>query len=226
MAVIIKNVDTVSHVYAGQTIAASGQYTVTSSAEQSSFAASDVLLADIANSLAVINDGLADVSGVSAQIKYLEGSTVEVTKVPESLPFSQPTYRTKRNATSAPVSCAINASTNVDFQLTSELYVSGGKIIVENAEFGDYVTASVYDVDSVIPEAYRAALCEAWPVVGDYIIKEFIDTSSGAVASHEVNTYPLNAKLSAGLYLRITYHAINAGSARNVAVNYFLTKKL
>ena len=223
MSVIIKNVDTVSHTYNGQVIAASSQYTIQSQAEQMAFAASDILLAHISSGLAVINNGTADISGISTQISYLLGGSVGVTSLPEALPFAQPTYRTKRSAVASVSSCAINTSQAIDFQLTAERYVSGGKILVENAEFGDYVTASVYDLDSLIPSPYRAALCEAWPVVGEYIVKEFIDPLTQSV---EVNTYPLNAKLTAGLYLRVTYFAINAGSTRNIAVNYYLTKKL
>jgi hypothetical protein len=71
MAVIIKNVDSVSHTYAGQIIAAGGQYTV-NEFEENRFASDDDLLADIGSGLAVVNDGVYDISGVSNQINYLK----------------------------------------------------------------------------------------------------------------------------------------------------------
>jgi hypothetical protein len=153
---------------------------------------------------------------------------VEIISQPsiEQLPFAQPTYRTKRNATSSLITVPVGGSASIDFQLTAERYVSGGMILAQGAEFGDYATASVYDKDGVIPAPYRAALCENHPIIAQYIEKEWIKVKNSDIAQHEINTYPLNAKISAGLYLRITYFATNAGSDRLIAVNYYLTKKL
>lgn len=156
---------------------------------------------------------------------------VAVQSIPDPTPFAQPTYRTKRNA-SGVVACALNVTTVVDFQMTSTLYVSGGMLIIENAEFGDYVTAEVYDTDGVIPAPYRAALCEAWPSVAIYVLKLFIpvrvpgSVQAGSVSQIEINTYPLNAKITPGLYLRMSYTAVNSGLGRRVGMNYYLAKKL
>ena len=75
MAIIIKNIDTVAHVYAGMTIEAAASYTVQSN-ETLNFANSDALISDITNGLAQVNDGTADISGVSNQIDYLKGIVV------------------------------------------------------------------------------------------------------------------------------------------------------
>ena len=72
MSIIIKNIDSVSHVYAGMTIEAGASYTV-QSIETINFANSDTLISDITNGLARVNDGTADISGVSNQIDYLKG---------------------------------------------------------------------------------------------------------------------------------------------------------
>lgn len=72
MAVIIKNIDTVTHTYAGQQITAGGQYTI-DAAELNRFGNDDDLLADIANAKAQINNGVNDLNGVAAQIDYLKG---------------------------------------------------------------------------------------------------------------------------------------------------------
>jgi hypothetical protein len=164
-------------------------------------------------------------------LNNLPRSTI-ITSQPDPAPFALPTFRTKRNATASHITVASNSDEEIQFLLTSERYVSGGDLIVENAEFGDYITAEVEDIDGVIPEAYRAALCEAWPVVSSYIEKEYVrvatpgSVQAGSVTTHSINTYPLNAKITAGLYLCIHYYAVNSGLSRRLVVNYHLTKKL
>ena len=159
-------------------------------------------------------------------------TTVAVQSQPDPVPFAQPTYRTKRDAIAALVSCARNTSADIPFKVVSERYVSGGTLVVENAEMGDWVEAYVGDNDGVIPAPYRAALCEAWPVVASYIAREYVNVREpgsifpGTVSVHDIVTYPLNARITAGLYLCIVYHAVDVGLIRRVGVNYNLTKKL
>ena len=71
MSVIIRNIDTISHVYAGMTIEPSASYTIQSS-ELLAWQNSDALLADITSLKAQVNNGTADVSGVSNQINFLK----------------------------------------------------------------------------------------------------------------------------------------------------------
>jgi len=155
-----------------------------------------------------------------------------VTSVPDPAPFAQPLYRTKRNAASDLVTIAPGGVGDINYQITQELYVSGGAIVVENAEIGDYIVAQVKDVDGVIPAPYRAALCEAWPVAAEYITKQYVmvgvpgTITPGSISNTEIDTYPLNAKISAGLYLYMGYHAVATGLTRRIGVNYHLTKKL
>jgi hypothetical protein len=150
---------------------------------------------------------------------------VEVTSLPEPQPFAVPTYRTKRNCTEI-VTIAAGEAENIEHLLIEERYVTGGTLIVEGATFGDYVTASIIDKDGVIPEAYRAAICEDWPTVATYIEKTFVEVEDGTTTRHRIDTYPLNAKITQGLYLRLTYNATSDGVARKAAVNYYLSKKL
>jgi hypothetical protein len=142
----------------------------------------------------------------------------------EPQPFAIPAYRTKRDA-SEWTDCPANSTTTLDFLLTAERYVSGGEIIFKGAKKGDYLTAEVYDKDGVIPAPYRAALCEAHPSVATYIVKKQLKPCEG-YDSFEINTYPLNAKISAGLYLRVSYVSTAETGTREVVVNYHLTKKL
>lgn len=144
----------------------------------------------------------------------------------DSNPFAVPTYRTKRNATATLITIAPDSHEHIDFHLTAERYVAGGTLIVENGVFGDYAVAEIVDTDGVIPEPYRGVLCEAWPTVATYIEKEWIEVSGSTMSKHKIDTAPLNAKVTAGLYLRVTYYAVASGENRRVGVNYYLTKKL
>jgi hypothetical protein len=144
----------------------------------------------------------------------------------EQPPFAQPTYRTKHTASDSIVVVAADSYENIDLLLTEERYISGGTLIVENPQLGDYVTTEIVDLDDVIPEAYRPILCENWPTVARYIEKEWIEVNASTCVRQKIDTSPLNARVTAGLYLRVTYHAINSGSSRNIGINYYLTKKL
>lgn len=155
-----------------------------------------------------------------------------ITSQPDPAPFAQPTFRTKRAKTSSVTSINANSSQTIDYLITADRYFFGGSIIIENAEFGDYFTAEVYDADSVIPSPYRSALCEAWPTVAVYVEGEFVEAqnpgtvTSGGVSIHHIDGRPLSAKVTAGLYMRITYYAVNSGLTRRVAMNYGAVKKL
>jgi len=149
-----------------------------------------------------------------------------VTSQPDPAPFAVPTYRTKRNSTIELTVVPVGQSVDIDYYVTAERYAAGGTLLVENAVFGDYCIACVYDKDGVIPAPYRALMCENHPIVATYIEKEWVEVTINGISKHKIDTYPLNAKVTAGLYLRITYYAVNSGNDRRVAVNYYLTKKL
>lgn len=124
----------------------------------------------------------------------------------------------KYKAIVAPVPCSKNASTPIDLQVTEDLSIYGGEIIIENALIGDYLEASVYDVDSVLPEGYRP---EGWPVMAVYIEKMFIDPTSKKVS---INNWPNVATIPAGFYIRVNYTAVDSGETRTAVVNLFLAK--
>lgn len=228
----IKNNTESTITYAGQEILSGEYYQIQNETELSQFLKT-TLLSDINPSvnnpvISMVNDGESDLSYEDGQNWLLDLHVKSVT-VQESPPFAKPDYRTKFSKTAAIENAPKNDSTNIDFQLTKELYIFGGEGVVKNAEYGDYITAEIYDKDSVIPEAYRASLCEDWPTVAEYADLWIMVTdlpSNNPFTKIHMNTYPLIAKISAGLYLRITYHAIDAGETRQIAMNYFLDKKL
>lgn len=144
----------------------------------------------------------------------------------ETQPFAIPSYRTKRMAIAAPVLCPKNSTTEILYKLTQEFFTKGGCLIVENPQFGDYVFAEVVDIDGVIPAPYRAALCEAWPVVAAYILKEYVEVNGATLVVHRIDTQPLSAKITSGLYLSLHYVAVNSGVDRNMLINYYMNKRL
>ena len=153
--------------------------------------------------------------------------SVTLTSAVDNNPFAVPTYRTKLDATVDIVEIQINSNSAVDFKILEERYVSGGEMIVLNAEFGDYITAEVHDLDGVIPAPYRSALCENWPTISTYIVKKWVPAEGeGKITRQLIDMRPLNAKITANIYLRVKYYAINSGSTRKLLVNYDLTKKL
>jgi hypothetical protein len=154
-----------------------------------------------------------------------ENLITTISGIVDTNPFAVPTYRTKYNATDAWISIEPSSTATNDFKLTSERYVAGGQLMVKDAAEGDYITAEVRDVDGIIPSPYRAALCEAHPTVAMYVEKWWINPSGGYTI-FDLDTAPLNAKIPAGMYLRVTYYASSSGTQRKIAVNYKLTKKL
>jgi hypothetical protein len=160
-------------------------------------------------------------------INYLKDFDTEPkpVNVEKSPPFAEPLFRTKRDS-SAEGTCDKNDSVTIDYRLLVEKYCAGGFLVIKNAQFKDWVKAQVYDKDEVIPEPYREALCENWPVVAEYITKEWIKFKGDEHTIHEIKTKPLNAKISAGLYLRVVYNASDSGIQREIITTYDLTVKL
>lgn len=160
--------------------------------------------------------------------KNLENTNTKfngLVEVTNTVPFAKPEYRTKRSSNQEWITCSSNTVTNLDYLITEERYVSGGEIIYKDAKEGDYIVASIYDKDGVIPEHYRASLAENYPTVATYIEKKWIKPVVG-YDSFLIDTYPLNARITAGLYLRVTYYSSNEFGDRKCVVNYHLTKKL
>lgn len=224
----VKNNTASSKIWVGKEYSAAEVYTLPDGnpALIAKHATDDVFLSAIANGEALIGNSDTWISGVSNQMEYLKGDSMVLDSLPEPQPFAVPAYRTKRDATTALAEVSAGQSANIDYKLPEERYVTGGTLLVKNAEMGDYISASVVDVDSVIPEPYRAATCENWPIVATYIIKAWVEASGNTMSLQKIDTYPLNAKISNALYLRVAYTAANSGNTRTVAVNYNLTKKL
>lgn len=82
MAKRIKNADTVQRVWSGQTIQPGEYYTIQIS-EENTWMSDDQLLLDIANNLAIVNDGTSDLSA-SAGINWLKDSVTQTVQIQSS----------------------------------------------------------------------------------------------------------------------------------------------
>jgi hypothetical protein len=155
---------------------------------------------------------------------------IEVGKLPPQQPYAEPTYRTKHAKRDDAVTVANGSSADIDYVMPVERYASGGTIVIKNPQFGDWIEASIQDPNGTIPEPYRVAICENWPLVAQYIEGQYIEvTNSLSIYTKQgIDTRPLVAKINPGLVLRVTYHAADIADApdRQVLVNYFLSKKL
>jgi hypothetical protein len=140
-------------------------------------------------------------------------------------PFSEPTHRMKLDATTEFTTIPPGEAVNIDLVLTAERWTFGGEALIVNAQPGDWYEAMVMDIDGVIPVPYRVALCEAYPIVNQYIARRWV-LVEGVYSNLKIDTRPLIAKMTAGLYLRVVYHATEIGTARQVFANYNLAKKL
>lgn len=215
----VKNIDTIDGTYCGQLIPVAETYTVPDN-ERNKWISSTEVFDAITNGKIQIGDSTTFYTDKVQQWNIvLDRVSLPVSELP---PYARPDYRTKMDSTPDIIDVEPNTESHIDYKLTEERYVSGGEIVITGAVMGDHVSASIYDKDSVIPTAYRTALCENHPIVAEYIKKMWIDPNGKNI----IDTRPLNAKITANLYLRITLHTVNSGSTRKVGINYFLTKKL
>jgi hypothetical protein len=204
-------------------VLANSDYTLNQT-EYLKFGWDNIFLADVAAGKAKASDGSTDYTTLIEVESFLRGEMSSVNVISQP-PFATPEYRIKHYKVDK-VDCEANNTAEVDFLVASEIYIYGGSAIVTNFEIGDWIEAGIYDEDEVIPEAYRAALCENWPLVASYVVGEYLLPKYAGVATFEINTKPLIAKITAGLYLKVIYHAINAGNTRSLYTNYFMLKKL
>ena len=219
----VKNKDAVACTWGGLAFAANEERIIEDS-DLESLRKDTQFMHDVADSLAEISSESSTFTDPIKAWDYIQGSQIEakVVEQPEQHPFASPDYRTKMAKTPSMVNIAPGSSEVIDLVITEERHVAGGKLILKNAEFGDYVSAEVIDLNNVIPEIYRPVICENHPTVAKYVEGMWIEPGK----KNEIDTKPLNAKITAGLVLRVTYYATTEGGNRSCGINYYLTKKL
>lgn len=109
---------------------------------------------------------------------------------------------------------AKNSTTNIDFKVTVDnIFINGGLILYKNANWGDYITAQVVDIDNVL--GYGANL-----VLQEYITKWYVhpDDKELKILLDYAGKIPINT------YLRIKYTSTGVVTDVDIAVNYALHK--
>ena len=102
-----------------------------------------------------------------------------------------------------------NETKDIDYRLTAERYINGGRLLVSNIGDNDKLTFQVVDKDNVLGYGANAIL--------DEFIKDYFIPTTGNL---EVRLdYP--ARLYAGLYLRLKYTSTHANGC-NVKCNLYL----
>lgn len=212
MAKIIRNLDTVSHTYAGQEILATSSYTI-QSIELAKFINDDSLLNDIALGKAQINDGVADIFGVTEQIRFLVGTQEKIND--QGYTVVAPTFEDAQGLTTIwkghLYTVAPSALNIFDVQVTTQLKLRGGwyKIMSNTASVGDYIEFSIIDKDNVLGLFGMFGL-----VLGQDILelKKFVRTEYICPLSKERQEFSSNgaSDIMEGLYFRT--HYFNSGT--------------
>jgi len=173
------------------------------------------------------HEGSSDQADYELNFKAFRSNISDSSRVivSEQPPFAKPDYRTKRDGSPNWIDVQENESLACDYVAPEELFVSGGECIALGAKKGDWIKAQVVDVFGYIPELYRAALTENYPVVAEYVIRANL-VPSDLGTKYVLDTYPLNAKITPGLVLRVIYNASAEVGVRNFTTNYYLTKKI
>lgn len=110
----------------------------------------------------------------------------------------------------------LGATTNHNFAVGAEdRYMNGLVILLKDHVFGDTMALQVVDVDNLLGFGAGAMLNEfgtSWNVAGD-------QQNQGLIS------FPYNAKINAGLYLRVVYTSTGTVEVK-VRVNFLLHKKV
>lgn len=103
----------------------------------------------------------------------------------------------------------LSSTTTLDYVLTDDVLMTGGIVLVKNAQFGDKISLKIVH-----------------PVYG--VVNTFVDGFYVQETSQEQLNINLNypAKLPAGLTIRCEYTANAIAGLREIAANLFLHKVL
>lgn len=113
---------------------------------------------------------------------------------------------------------APNAITIFDEEITRQIFVQGGRVVIRNAVDGDYVEFSIVDVDNVLGLFVGYGLRPGIDVLElDKYVRTVYPDEAMDTAEHRVSAA---APVTAGLYFRITYHAVAGGGNRVIKPTY------
>lgn len=104
---------------------------------------------------------------------------------------------------------------NVDLIMTDDVFLTGGILRTDNAEFGDYADMQVVDKNNILGNG-------AGLVINQFVTKWYM--RSDAQQQFETSL-PYPSKIFAGLCLRLVYHSTGSVDVK-VVMNYELHRAL
>jgi len=105
---------------------------------------------------------------------------------------------------------AADSTKSIDYKITEERYINGGKLIIKNMGDDDKITFQVVDKDNIFGLGANTVL--------DEFIKDFyLPTNESLNVQLD---YP--ARINAGLYLRLIYTNTNTTEQATVKCNLYL----
>lgn len=195
MAKIIKNIDSVDHVWAGMLIPAGTSYVCLSQSEADSFAKNDSFISDLGASKAQVYSDSTLISGISASLIFLQGqylTDADGALLTRPRAFSNTDgFRFRGAAVEGTISALTTG--NIDYQITQERYINGGRLLVSTIGPSDKLTCQVIDKDNLL--GYGAEF-----VLDEFIHEYFVPESGNLEVRLD---YP--AKIPAGFYIRLKY---------------------
>ena len=210
MAKIVKNISGASKTWGGVSLANLASYTCNSQEEASRFAMDDNFIGDLSSGLAEVYSDASRISGVAAAITFLLDTIRDTDGALLVRPraFSNSDGFRFRGA-SFIGEVAGNSTGDIDYKITAERFINGGRLIINNLGVEDKMTFQVVDKDNVM--GFGAG------VVLDEFIKDYYIPDN---ATLEIKLdYP--ARIYAGLYLRLKYTSTHESGCK-IKCNLFL----
>lgn len=106
--------------------------------------------------------------------------------------------------------CAANTTTNLDIDLTDDMLVTGAEIVITGASIGDYIQLQVV-------QTANKSIVLATPLPGPWYVQQTGDTDF---------RFEFPVKATAGMTLRVIYHATVILITPTMAANFKLWKVL
>lgn len=194
MAKIVKNISGQIKTWGGTSIADGASYICQTQEEASRFALDDSFIESLTLSHAEVYSDTSRISGFSSAIVFLidQIRDSDGAMLVRSRAFTNADgFRFRGAAFSGSVTG--NSTQDIDYLLTDERYVNGGRLIIDNLGADDRITFQVVDKDNVL--GFGAGVVLDQFITGYYIPLD---------ATLEIKLdYP--ARIAAGLYLRLKY---------------------
>jgi hypothetical protein len=200
MAKIIKNIDSVQNVWGGMAINAGSTYTCNDQLEANKFANDNNFITALTQNKAEVYNDSSKLNSIALALNFLGEKVFDSSgnMIVKATAFANNENFRFRGCSFSGLALA-NSDTNIDFKLTAERYMNGGKLILEGSSIDDKICFQVVDIDNVLGYGANAVL--------DEFIKDFYLPLNAPL---EVDL-PYTARLYANLYLRLVYK--NSGNS-------------